>query len=36
MNILMSLVGVVVLLAIGFLLSNNKKAINLRTVGGAL
>ena len=32
----MSLVGVVVLLAIGFLLSNNKKAINLRTVGGAL
>lgn len=36
MNILMSLVGVVVLLVIGFLLSNNKKAINLRTVGGAL
>ncbi|UXM81605.1 NupC/NupG family nucleoside CNT transporter [Shewanella seohaensis] len=36
MDILMSLVGVVVLLAIGFLLSNNKKAINLRTVGGAL
>jgi concentrative nucleoside transporter, CNT family len=36
MNILMSLVGVVVLLAIGFLLSNNKKAINMRTVGGAL
>ncbi len=36
MNILMSLVGVVVLLAIGFLLSNNKKAISLRTVGGAL
>ncbi|MGI3043019.1 NupC/NupG family nucleoside CNT transporter [Shewanella algae] len=36
MNILMSLVGVVTLLAIGFLLSNNKKAINLRTVGGAL
>lgn len=36
MNILMSLVGMVVLLAIGFLLSNNKKAINLRTVGGAL
>lgn len=32
----MSLVGVVTLLAIGFLLSNNKKAINLRTVGGAL
>ncbi len=36
MNILMSLVGVVVLLGIAFLLSNNKKAINLRTVGGAL
>lgn len=36
MDILMSLVGVVTLLAIGFLLSNNKKAINLRTVGGAL
>ena len=32
----MSLVGVVTLLAIGFLLSNNKKAINVRTVGGAL
>ncbi len=32
----MSLVGVVVLLAIGFLLSNNKKAINMRTVFGAL
>ncbi|WP_428619463.1 NupC/NupG family nucleoside CNT transporter [Shewanella sp.] len=36
MDILMSLVGVVVLLAIGFLLSNNKKAINMRTVFGAL
>ncbi|MCE9686399.1 NupC/NupG family nucleoside CNT transporter [Shewanella sp. AS16] len=36
MNILMSLVGVVTLLAIGYLLSNNKKAINWRTVGGAL
>ena len=36
MDILMSLVGVVVLLAIGFLLSTNKKAINVRTVGGAL
>lgn len=36
MDIVMSLVGVVTLLAIGFLLSNNKKAINLRTVGGAL
>lgn len=32
----MSLVGVVVLLAIGFLLSNNRKAINMRTVFGAL
>ena len=32
----MSLVGVVVLLGIGFLLSNNKKAINMRTVFGAL
>ncbi|KIO37650.1 MULTISPECIES: NupC/NupG family nucleoside CNT transporter [unclassified Shewanella] len=36
MDILMSLVGVVVLLAIGFLLSNNRKAINMRTVFGAL
>ncbi|GGP41367.1 nucleoside permease [Shewanella algicola] len=36
MDILMSLVGVVTLLAIGFLLSNNKKAISIRTVGGAL
>ena len=36
MDILMSLVGVVVLLGIGFLLSNNKKAINMRTVFGAL
>ncbi|MGI2168731.1 NupC/NupG family nucleoside CNT transporter [Shewanella sp. MF05960] len=36
MDILMSLVGVVTLLVIGFLLSNNKKAINVRTVGGAL
>lgn len=32
----MSLVGVVTLLTIGFLLSNNKKAINIRTVFGAL
>jgi len=32
----MSLVGVVTLLAIAFALSNNKKAINLRTVFGAL
>ncbi|MBM7071673.1 NupC/NupG family nucleoside CNT transporter [Shewanella sp. 202IG2-18] len=36
MDILMSLVGVTVLLGIAFLLSNNKKAINFRTVGGAL
>ncbi|WP_028763261.1 NupC/NupG family nucleoside CNT transporter [Shewanella colwelliana] len=36
MDILMSLVGVVTLLTIGFLLSNNKKAINIRTVFGAL
>lgn len=36
MNIIMSLVGVVVLLAIGYLLSNNRKAISYRTVGGAL
>ncbi len=36
MDILMSLVGVAVLLGIAFLLSNNKKAINFRTVGGAL
>jgi len=31
----MSLVGMLVLLAIAVLLSNNRKAINLRTVGGA-
>ncbi|QYK00487.1 NupC/NupG family nucleoside CNT transporter [Shewanella psychrotolerans] len=36
MDILMSLVGVVTLLAIAFLFSNNKKAINVRTVFGAL
>ncbi|WP_434926883.1 NupC/NupG family nucleoside CNT transporter [Shewanella sp. HL-SH8] len=36
MDIVMSLVGVVTLLVIGFLLSTNKKAINVRTVGGAL
>lgn len=36
MNILMSFVGIVVLFAIGFALSNNRKAINYRTVGGAL
>ncbi|GGK45477.1 hypothetical protein GCM10007987_30840 [Aliivibrio fischeri] len=31
----MSLVGIVVLLGIAVLLSDNRKAINLRTVGGA-
>ncbi|MCL1043192.1 NupC/NupG family nucleoside CNT transporter [Shewanella marisflavi] len=36
MDILMSLVGVVVLLGIGFLLSKDRKAINMRTVFGAL
>ncbi|WP_372869840.1 NupC/NupG family nucleoside CNT transporter [Shewanella sp.] len=36
MSILMSFVGVAVLLGIGFLLSNNKKAISVRAVGGAL
>ncbi|GIU13144.1 MULTISPECIES: NupC/NupG family nucleoside CNT transporter [unclassified Shewanella] len=36
MDILMSLVGVVTLLAIAFGLSNNRKAINKRTVFGAL
>ncbi|AZG72489.1 NupC/NupG family nucleoside CNT transporter [Shewanella livingstonensis] len=36
MDIVMSLVGVVTLLLIGFGLSNNRKAINVRTVGGAL
>ncbi|RTR37421.1 NupC/NupG family nucleoside CNT transporter [Shewanella canadensis] len=36
MDILMSLVGVVTLLAIAFALSNNRKAINKRTVFGAL
>lgn len=35
MSVVMSLVGVVVLLAIAYLLSANKKAINFRTVGGA-
>ena len=35
MQILMSLVGVVTLLAIAVLLSDNRKAIRLRTVGGA-
>ena len=36
MQILMSLVGIVTLLAIAVLLSDNRKAIRLRTVGGAL
>ncbi|MGV6987498.1 NupC/NupG family nucleoside CNT transporter [Testudinibacter sp. P80/BLE/0925] len=36
MDSLLSIVGIVVLLAIAFLLSNNKKAINYRTVLGAL
>ena len=35
MNILMSLVGIVGLLAIAVAFSDNRKAINLRTVGGA-
>ena len=36
MSALISLLGMVVLLAIAFLLSNNRKAINYRTVFGAL
>lgn len=36
MDILRSVVGMVVLLAIAFLLSVNKKKISLRTVGAAL
>ncbi|WP_439241483.1 NupC/NupG family nucleoside CNT transporter [Lonepinella sp. BR2474] len=36
MEIFMSIIGIVVLLAIGILLSNNKRAINYRTVLGAL
>ncbi|MGR5238972.1 NupC/NupG family nucleoside CNT transporter [Vibrio alfacsensis] len=35
MSLFMSLVGMVVLLAIAFAFSNNRKAINFRTVGGA-
>ncbi|KGQ35674.1 nucleoside transporter NupC [Gallibacterium anatis] len=35
MDSLMSIIGIVVLLTIAFLLSNNRKAISLRTVGGA-
>ena len=36
MQILMGLIGMVALLAIAVLLSNNRKAINLRTVLGAI
>ena len=36
MDIMRSVVGMVVLLAIAFLLSVNKKGISLRTVGAAL
>ena len=36
MHILMGLVGMAVLLSIAVLFSSNRKAINLRTVGGAL
>ena len=36
MDALNSLLGIVVLLLIAFLLSSNKKAINYRTVLGAL
>lgn len=35
MSLFMSLVGMVTILAFAFLLSDNRKAINLRTVGGA-
>ncbi|SJL82172.1 NupC/NupG family nucleoside CNT transporter [Vibrio palustris] len=35
MSLFMSLVGMVVIMAFAFLLSDNRKAINLRTVGGA-
>ena len=35
MSLFMSLVGMVVLIAIAVLLSDNRKAINIRTVGGA-
>lgn len=35
MQVLMSLVGMVAILGIAYLLSDNRKAINLRTVGGA-
>ncbi|TCP95760.1 CNT family concentrative nucleoside transporter [Cricetibacter osteomyelitidis] len=36
MDVLISLLGIVVLLGIAFLLSNNRRAINFRTVFGAL
>ncbi|MDG6894278.1 NupC/NupG family nucleoside CNT transporter [Volucribacter amazonae] len=36
MDTLISIVGIFVLLALGALFSNNRRAINLRTVGGAL
>lgn len=36
MDIMRSVVGMVVLLAIAFVLSVNKKSISLRTVGAAL
>jgi CNT family concentrative nucleoside transporter len=36
MNILMGLVGMAVLMSIAVLFSTNRKAINLRTIGGAL
>ena len=36
MNILMGLVGMAVLMSIALLFSTNRKAINLRTIGGAL
>ena len=35
MTIIMSIIGIIALLAIAVLLSDNRKAINLRTVGGA-
>ena len=36
MDILISVIGIFVLLGIAVLFSNNRKAINLRTVFGAL
>ena len=35
MSVLVSLLGMAVLLLVAYLLSENRKAINLRTVGGA-